>query len=245
MTTAACVGTAMIAAVRPRGILHDVRSVLAVVAHPDDESFGLGAVLDLLAAVGAGVAVVCFTRGEASTFRADPGDLATVRPAEFTAAARVLGVTATRLLGYPDGGLSAVPLYELAVQVREMALEVAASHLVTFDVGGVTGHPDHARATGAAPGSRIAAGLACPRLDAARDRGRRAERRVRHGLHRTEDRRDRAFAQSRPGQAGARDRVPPQSVSREPRSVAPPGVARRHGAPAGAAAIGIRSGGPP
>jgi len=38
-------------------------SVLAVVAHPDDESFGLGAVLASFAETGARVSVLCFTRG--------------------------------------------------------------------------------------------------------------------------------------------------------------------------------------
>jgi LmbE family N-acetylglucosaminyl deacetylase len=40
---------------------------MAVVAHPDDESFGLGALLSELTGVGVEVEVVCFTHGEAST----------------------------------------------------------------------------------------------------------------------------------------------------------------------------------
>jgi LmbE family N-acetylglucosaminyl deacetylase len=53
----------------PSGLLRELAlggPALAVIAHPDDESFGLGAVL---AAFGAGtqVRVLCFTRGEAST----------------------------------------------------------------------------------------------------------------------------------------------------------------------------------
>ena len=46
------------------------RSVLAVVAHPDDESFALGAVLAGFADAGAAVALLCFTHGESSTRRA-------------------------------------------------------------------------------------------------------------------------------------------------------------------------------
>ena len=42
-------------------------SVLAVCAHPDDESFALGALLHHLAAHGAETSVLCFTHGEAST----------------------------------------------------------------------------------------------------------------------------------------------------------------------------------
>ena len=43
------------------------RSVLAICAHPDDESFGLGAVLSAFVDAGARVSLLCFTRGEAST----------------------------------------------------------------------------------------------------------------------------------------------------------------------------------
>src|SRR5674476_1023032 len=62
-------------------------SVLAVVAHPDDESFGLGALLDAFARAGAGVEVLCLTHGEASTLHGAPGDLASLRGAELAAAA--------------------------------------------------------------------------------------------------------------------------------------------------------------
>ncbi len=49
--------------------------VLAVVAHPDDETCGLGAVADSLAAGGAAVHVLCFTRGEASTLNENHAEL--------------------------------------------------------------------------------------------------------------------------------------------------------------------------
>ncbi|WP_020659071.1 PIG-L deacetylase family protein [Amycolatopsis benzoatilytica] len=125
-------------------------SVLAVIAHPDDESFGLGAVIDAVVASGGRVAVLCFTRGGASTLGGRRPDLATVRAAEFGAAAAILGVTETELLDYPDGGLSSVPLPELAGHVLRLAARTAVSHLLAFDTGGVTGHPDHAAATAAA-----------------------------------------------------------------------------------------------
>ena len=44
------------------------RRVLAVVAHPDDESFALGALLDRFVTAGAEVSVLCLTHGEASNF---------------------------------------------------------------------------------------------------------------------------------------------------------------------------------
>ncbi|MGB8501155.1 PIG-L deacetylase family protein, partial [Mycobacterium sp.] len=42
-------------------------SVLAVVTHPDDESFGLGAILDAFNRAGTRTSVLCLTHGEAST----------------------------------------------------------------------------------------------------------------------------------------------------------------------------------
>lgn len=132
------------------GLIAGARSVLAVVAHPDDESFGLGAVLDRLTMGGAACSVLCFTRGESSTLHHVPGELAAVRAEEFAAAAAVLGLYRAELRGYPDGGLSAVPVADLARQVCRVADDIAADRLLAFDVGGVTGHPDHARATEAA-----------------------------------------------------------------------------------------------
>jgi N-acetylglucosamine malate deacetylase 2 len=133
--------------------LPDVRSVLAVCAHPDDESFGLGATLHAFSAAGARVSVLCFTHGEASSLGASVGasvELRQVRSAELEAAARVLGVHHTELLDHPDGALHEVPLDELAEAVRVSATRVGADLLLVFDQGGITGHPDHCRATEAA-----------------------------------------------------------------------------------------------
>lgn len=131
------------------GKLPGWRSVLAVVAHPDDESFGLGAVLSAFDA-GARVSVLCFTHGEASSLHGVEGDLRSVREAELRAAAKELGVHDVRLLGYPDGGLSAVPVETLVAEVVAAAVPGSAEGLLVFDPSGVTGHPDHRAATAAA-----------------------------------------------------------------------------------------------
>ncbi|HLF41539.1 MAG TPA: PIG-L family deacetylase, partial [Acidimicrobiia bacterium] len=119
-------------------------------AHPDDESFGLGAVLAALTDADVRVDTVCFTHGEASTLHATPGELGTVRVAELTEAATHLGVTRTEVLAYPDGRLGDQPLDELAGHVRRLAEATDADTLLVFDLGGITGHPDHQRATEAA-----------------------------------------------------------------------------------------------
>ena len=121
--------------------------VVAVVAHPDDESFGLGAVLAGYESMHATTVVVCLTHGEAAN--ADRG-LGQLRARELAAAARTLGVSETVLLSYPDGGLSDICPILLAGEVIDVARRTHADGLLAFDPSGVTGHPDHAAATFAA-----------------------------------------------------------------------------------------------
>ena len=135
----------------PVGTLPPWKRVLAVVAHPDDESFGLGALLDAFGRAGAEVHVLCLTRGEASTLGDVPGDLAAVRDAELRSAAAALGITHASLCGHPDGGLAEVPDSVVRADVAGEVERVQPDGLVVFDpVAGVTGHADHAAASVAA-----------------------------------------------------------------------------------------------
>jgi N-acetylglucosamine malate deacetylase 2 len=135
------------------------RSLLAVGAHPDDESFGLGAILAAFAAYGTSLAVLSFTRGEASTLGAGERDLVTTRADELREAGRILRVTSLEVLQYRDGMLASHAVGGLVEDVRRMACEVKADGLLVFDNGGVTGHPDHQRATEAAVSAAILLGL--------------------------------------------------------------------------------------
>jgi len=122
---------------------------LVVVAHPDDESFGLGGVIDALVRAGTEVSVLCLTAGEASSHGAG-SDLAVVRAAELDLAAEALGVGSTTLLHHPDGALSD-RLPALVTDVRAMVEQTEPDGLLVFGAGGgVTGHPDHEAATQAA-----------------------------------------------------------------------------------------------
>jgi LmbE family N-acetylglucosaminyl deacetylase len=127
--------------------LPPLRSVLVVVAHPDDESFGLGGVLERLTGGGVRVRVLCFTRGEASTL-GDDVDLRITRSTELACAAAELSVQEVVLFDYPDGGLSEVPPTELERVVDDHVADADA--VVVFEPGGVTAHPDHQAATRAA-----------------------------------------------------------------------------------------------
>jgi LmbE family N-acetylglucosaminyl deacetylase len=89
------------------GELWAVDQVLVVVAHPDDESFGLGGVIAWLADHSVAVNLVCFTAGEASTVGGSAA-LGAVRAEELQAAAAVLGIREAWLEGMADGGLTGV-----------------------------------------------------------------------------------------------------------------------------------------
>ena len=74
-------------------------SALVIVAHPDDESFGLGAALSTLASQGTRISVLCYTQGEASTLHGVDGDLSLLRGEELRRAADELGLAGVRLRG--------------------------------------------------------------------------------------------------------------------------------------------------
>jgi N-acetylglucosamine malate deacetylase 2 len=133
-----------------------VRSALAVVAHPDDESFGLGGVLRWLAGLDVETRVLCLTHGEASTL-GHAEDLAATRSAELACAAAALGVSHVRLLDLPDGSLAGVADNDVDPVVEA---NLGSSDLViVFEPGGVTGHPDHRAATAAAERVALKHGL--------------------------------------------------------------------------------------
>lgn len=145
-----------------RTVLPDWQRALVVVAHPDDESFGLGGVIDALVRAGTKVTVLCLTAGEASTHGAG-SDLAVLRAAELDVAAEALGVGSTTLLHHRDGALSG-RLRELVADVRDMVQQTDPDGLLVFGAGGgVTGHPDHEAATQAA--LTVAAERALPVLE--------------------------------------------------------------------------------
>ncbi len=73
-----------------------------------------------------------------------------MRADELACAARELGVERVELTDHPDGALGHVPLSRLAAEVACLIGEQRPGHLLVFDTGGVTGHRDHQRATGAA-----------------------------------------------------------------------------------------------
>ena len=133
------------------GILEDgeVPKVLAVVAQPDDESFGLGSVISWLRRRSVSVSVLVFTHGEASTIGTgdSSAELGDIRARELASASEVLGLTTYYLHPYRDGQLGEVPLEERVRRIEEAG---PVDALLAFDHTGITANPDHLAATEAA-----------------------------------------------------------------------------------------------
>jgi LmbE family N-acetylglucosaminyl deacetylase len=126
--------------------------LLAVLAHPDDESLGVGGTLAKYAAAGLEVFLVTATRGDRGRFRGHrPGDerhpgrqaLARIREAELRAAAAALGVREVELLGYPDQGLDRADPPQAIERIVGALLRFRPDVVVTFGPDGAYGHPDH------------------------------------------------------------------------------------------------------
>ncbi len=127
--------------------------LLGVFAHPDDETLCAGATLAKYASAGAEVHVISLTKGGAGQIRdagaATRSTLSAVREKELAAAGIELGLTETRCLDYPDGGLSELDEQMLVRIASELISEVDPDVVITFGPDGFSGHSDH-KAVGAA-----------------------------------------------------------------------------------------------
>ncbi len=135
------------------------RVLLAVLAHPDDESFGMGGTLALYARQGVEVHLVCATRGEAGEVDEEYlqgfASIAERRVSELNCAASLLDLAGVHFLDYRDSGMSgspdnqhpqalaAAPLHEVAEKIAAWMRRLQPQVVVTFDPIGGYRHPDH------------------------------------------------------------------------------------------------------
>lgn len=126
-------------------------TLLAVFAHPDDESLVAGGTLARYAAEGWQTALLCATRGEWGPISdyelADYENLGEVRERELRAACEVLGISWLRFLDLADSGVEAVSgtaeetqtLEKIVRAIRELCPQI----VITFGPDGLYGHADH------------------------------------------------------------------------------------------------------
>ncbi|HEU0296997.1 MAG TPA: PIG-L deacetylase family protein [Anaerolineales bacterium] len=139
--------------------MNQPKTILAVLAHPDDESFGLGGTLALYARKGYDTYYLCATRGEAGTVDEEHlngfKDTAELRTNELMRAAKVLGLKGVFFLGYRDSGMPGTEENQHPNAQINHAVEEVAGHIVkymrelkpdiviTHDPIGGYRHPDH------------------------------------------------------------------------------------------------------
>jgi LmbE family N-acetylglucosaminyl deacetylase len=123
------------------------RRVLAIFAHPDDESLACGGTLARLADAGAEVVLLCASHGESGSI-SDPalvpdGDLGRVRVQELREAAGVLGLAEVVVFDHPDGDLRWEDVPELHAEIVMLVERLRPDAVITFDEDGLYWHLDH------------------------------------------------------------------------------------------------------
>ncbi|MSQ07465.1 MAG: GlcNAc-PI de-N-acetylase [Dehalococcoidia bacterium] len=133
--------------------------LLACFAHPDDEAFPVAGALAAHAARGVEVWLITATSGEEGEIRqaglATPQTLGAVRRAELARSVGALGLSSHQVLGYRDSGMAGTPananpqafvnapaatvVEQLVGEMRRFRPQV----VLTFEPGGLYGHPDH------------------------------------------------------------------------------------------------------
>ncbi len=126
-------------------------SVLAIFAHPDDEST-TGPMLARYAAEGHDVYLASITSGQKgfrAHFNMPAGDeLGRVREEELRCSARALGIHEPFLLGFQDQGIApSAAAEQVMARVREIVNETRADVLLSWGPDGITGHIDHRMAS--------------------------------------------------------------------------------------------------
>ncbi|MDA1092661.1 MAG: PIG-L family deacetylase [Acidobacteria bacterium] len=117
-------------------------SVLAVFAHPDDESLACGGLLAWCHALGIRTSLLCLTHGEHGG-QPPTQALATTRASELRAAAAALGIDEVALLSHEDGMLPWIDAALLERDILDAIARTAADVVITFDEDGLYWHPDH------------------------------------------------------------------------------------------------------
>jgi LmbE family N-acetylglucosaminyl deacetylase len=139
--------------------LQNKKRLLAVFAHPDDESFGIGGSLALYARDGVEIHLICATRGEAGTIpdsmakKAD--SVAILREAELRCAGYHLGLADIQFLDFRDSGmkgspdnqhpnaLAAAPIQDVSNKITHLIRSIRPHVVITHGPKGGYLHPDH------------------------------------------------------------------------------------------------------
>jgi len=124
------------------------RTLLAVFAHPDDETIAGPLLAHYASAPNTRVFIALITNGEKgiTPFARIPAGqtLVDVRAQEATCSSAALGAQPPILLGFPDGGLVSMQTLSAATaRLKTLLAEIRPDAIVTWGPDGGYGHPDH------------------------------------------------------------------------------------------------------
>ncbi|MDP9430267.1 MAG: PIG-L family deacetylase [Actinomycetota bacterium] len=132
---------------QPRKPAAHVERALCVLAHPDDVDFGSAGTVATWTSAGTEVTYLIVTDGDAGGFDDTPRErMGPLRRAEQEAAAKAVGVTDVRFLGYSDGRLELTldlrrDISRVIRQVRPQRVLTSSPERMWDRIG--TSHPDH------------------------------------------------------------------------------------------------------
>lgn len=126
--------------------------VLAIYAHPDDESFGFAGTAMKLIDRGHSCGLVTLTRGDRGRWYGrrplyswKPADLARERAKEWRGAVRAIGLQRAWLLRWPDQGVAGAPIGRVTTQLVRIIRDFRPDAVITFGPEGAgSEHDDHA-----------------------------------------------------------------------------------------------------
>lgn len=121
-----------------------MKPVVAVFAHPDDEVFGPGGTLAILAKE-RDVYIICVTNGDAglNSLPDSTKTLGEIRRGELKESAALIGIKEVFFLDYKDGTLSNNIYHEIAEKIQTQIAALDPEIVITYEPRGVSGHIDH------------------------------------------------------------------------------------------------------
>ncbi|MBS0000938.1 MAG: PIG-L family deacetylase [Cyclobacteriaceae bacterium] len=128
--------------------MNEQLKLMAILAHPDDETLGFGGIFARYSSEGAGTFLVTATRGEKGRFgreKVSPGleMVGKTREKELHEAAKVLGIREVHFLDYIDGDVDQAPPAEIVMRIAGYIRRIRPHVVLSFDPAGAYGHPDH------------------------------------------------------------------------------------------------------
>ncbi len=122
-------------------------NILYIFPHPDDESFGPALAMSQQVREGHAVHLLTLTHGGATKVRSNLGlsveAMGKVRLEEMEKVKQVVGLASLVVWDYPDGDLKQADPIALVSRIQSHIIQVGADIVVTYAIGGISGHADH------------------------------------------------------------------------------------------------------